>query len=31
MVVIDDAGHMPNLERELEFNTVLTDWLSSIK
>lgn len=28
--VIDGAGHMPNLERESEFNTMLTHWLSSI-
>lgn len=30
MEVIDGAGHMPNLERESEFNTILTHWLSSI-
>jgi len=29
--VIEGAGHMPNMERESEFNVVLMHWLTSIK
>jgi pimeloyl-ACP methyl ester carboxylesterase len=29
--VIRGAGHMPNLEREAEFNQVLTAWLTSMR
>jgi pimeloyl-ACP methyl ester carboxylesterase len=27
LAVIDDAGHLPNLERSAEFNAVLANWL----
>ena len=29
--VIEGAGHMPNLEREREFNLLLINWLATIK
>jgi 3-oxoadipate enol-lactonase len=31
LVIIEDAGHMPNLERPEEFNEIMAGFLSAIR